>query len=182
MPAFAALAARNPELKLQVLGPGVSEWIVRAAFPESLRWRVSCVDTVSETENAALFAAGDIYLLPSLFEGTPLTLIEAMMSGMPIVTTATCGMKDVIDDEKNGLLVPVRSPGAIVAAVERLLGDATFRAQLGRAAHEEAKGKYTWQRVAAPVQRIYEQLSCGRTGERRGGATESDEKDTEGRH
>ena len=55
---------------------------------------------------AAAFAAADLFLLPSLFEGTPLTLMQAMMSGLPIVTTATCGMKDVLVDQAD------RSPRA----------------------------------------------------------------------
>jgi len=93
-----------------------------------------------------------------LFEGTPLTLIEAMMSGMPIVTTATCGMKDVIQDGINGLLVPIRSPEAMVDAVERLIASPVIRACLGRAAQADAVEKYTWQRSAEPVEAVYEQL------------------------
>jgi len=158
VPAFVNLAAHHPELKLIVLGAGAPEATVRAAFPKEVRSRVSCTQTASEAETAAAFASADIYLLPSLFEGTPLTLIEAMMSGMPIVTTSTCGMRDVVQDRKNGLLVPVRSPGAIVGAVELLINDRAFRARLGRAAKAEALAKYTWERVAAPVRKVYEQL------------------------
>lgn len=158
VPAFVSLATRHPELKLVVLGGGVPESTVHAAFPEAIRHRVLSIQTNNEAETAAAFADTDIYLLPSLLEGTPLTLIEAMMSGMPIVTTATCGMKDVIQDGKNGLLVPIRSPEAIAVAVERLLGDAAYRARLGRTAQTEALQKYTWDRVAAPVREVYEQL------------------------
>jgi len=158
VPAFGALAARHPQLQLIVLGAGAPEATVRAAFPEEVRSRVSCRQTTSDVETAAAFAAADIYLLPSLFEGTPLTLIEAMMSGLPIVTTATCGMKDVIQDGKHGLLVPIRSHEAIVEAVERLIEDAAYRARLGRAAQAEAQEKYTWERVAAPVREVYQQL------------------------
>lgn len=158
VPAFTILAERYPELELIVLGSGVPEPTVWATFPEPLRSRISCVQATSEGVTATTFAAADIYLLPSLFEGTPLTLIEAMMSGMPIVTTAICGMKDVIRDSENGLLVPVRSPKAIVAAVERLIGDAAFRAQLGKTAQDEALEKYTWNQVAMPILKVYEQL------------------------
>ena len=156
VPAFGILAERHPELVLVVLGAGVPQSTVRAAFPETLRARISFVDTSSESETAAAFAASDIYILPSLFEGTPLTLVEAMMSGMPIVTTATCGMKDVIQDGRNGLLVPIRSPEAIVAAVERLIASPVFRASLGRVAQADAVEKYTWQKAAEPVRAVYE--------------------------
>lgn len=160
VPAFVTLAAHHQELKLVVLGGGVAESTIRDIFPEPLQPRISCIQTTSEAETAAVFAAADIYLLPSLFEGTPLTLIEAMMSGVPIVTTATCGMKDIIRDGENGLLVPIRSPEAIVAAVEQLIADPAYRARLGKSAQAEALEKYTWERVAVPVQEVYERL-CG---------------------
>ncbi len=162
IPAFISLAGCHPRLELAVLGAGVPQRTVHAAFPLALGPRVSCIQTSNEAETAAAFASADIYLLPSLFEGTPLTLIEAMMSGMPIVTTDTCGMKDVIRDGKNGLLVPTRSPEAITAAVERLISDAALRARLGIAAQADAMEKYRWERVAAPVRDVYEQLCEGR--------------------
>jgi glycosyltransferase involved in cell wall biosynthesis len=77
---------------------------------------------------------------------------------MPIVTTATCGMKDVIADGKTGLLVPIRDPQAIVNAVERLLGDMHLRARLGQAARIEALERYSWQKVADPLRQVYERL------------------------
>ena len=161
VPAFTILAERHPELVLIVLGGGMPESLILTEFPEPHCPRTSCVNATSEMETAAAFAAADIYVLPSLLEGTPLTLIEAMMSGLPIVTTATCGMKDVIQHGRNGLLVPIRSPEAIVRAVERLISSSEYRARLGRAAQADALEKYTWQRVAQPVRTVYEQL-CDR--------------------
>ncbi|HVB81610.1 MAG TPA: glycosyltransferase family 4 protein [Candidatus Binataceae bacterium] len=156
--AFATLHRRHPEVELHVLGSHVSADAVLADFPRELHPAIICDQRVTDAEAAAAFAAADIYLLPSLFEGTPLTLIEAMMSGLPVVTTATCGMKDVIRDGDNGLLVPMRSPEAIVQAVERLLDDAALRERLGRTAQRDARANYTWDKVAAPVRQVYERL------------------------
>ena len=133
---------------------------MKACFPEAVQARVRCQQAEPELGTAQAMAAADIFVLPSLFEGTPLTMIEAMSGGMPIVTTATCGMKDVISDGTNGLLVPLRSPERIVAAVERLLADPALCARLGQAARREALEKYTWRRVAEPVRDVYERL-CG---------------------
>jgi glycosyltransferase involved in cell wall biosynthesis len=162
VPAYAELAARHTRLELVVLGAGVPDSEVRAAFPEEVRERVRCVRAGTESETAAAFAAADIFVLPSLFEGTPLTLVEAMAAGLPVVTTATCGMRDVVRDGENGLLVPLRSPSSIVAAVERLFGDESLRARLGTAARAEAAERYTWERVAAPVLEVYERLCAER--------------------
>lgn len=160
VPAFTTLARSRPELMLTVAGAGVSEDLVRRAFPSELRWRISCAETSTDPETAAVYAGTDLYVLPSLFEGTPLTLLEAMMSGLPIVTTNTCGMKDVIEHDRTGLLVPIRSPDSIVAAVERLLDRPDDRARLGGAARVLAAERYTWERVAEPVRLAYERL-CG---------------------
>src|SRR5205085_5748722 len=135
--AFARLAAAHPDLTLTVLGPGRPDAAVLDDFPATLRPRVRCVSARAEADLAAVYAGHDVYLLPSLFEGTPLTLIEAMLSGLPVVTTATCGMKDVVRDGANGLLVPTHAPDAVGAAVGRLLGDEGLRRRLGGAAHAD---------------------------------------------
>jgi len=163
IPAFTTLAAQRPALTLTVLGAGVPEDAVRAAFPDGVRDRVHCVTAPDDAANAAVYASHDVLVLPSLFEGTPLTLLEAMGSGLPIVTTATCGMLDVIADGANGLLVPIRSPGAIVAAIERLIPDAALREQLGRRAREDATRRYSWDAAAEPVIRSYETLAASRS-------------------
>lgn len=162
VPAFGELARARRDLQLTVLGAGVADTVVKGAFPPELRARVTSVATETDEETARVLAGCDVFLLPSLFEGTPLTLMEAMASGLPIVTTETCGMRDVIKDDENGLLVPIRSPAAIVAAVTRLLGDAGMRQRLGSAAQAEASSRYTWETVAQTLAQTYERLTAAR--------------------
>jgi glycosyltransferase involved in cell wall biosynthesis len=138
--------------------------VVREAFPPDVRDRVHCVHPKDDAAIADSLAKADVFVLPSLFEGTPLTLIEAMAAGLPVVTTATCGMLDVIEEGRTGLLVPIRSPERIARAVERLLHSAELRARLGRAAHTSAARDYTWERAAAPVRTVYERLLAARVG------------------
>jgi glycosyltransferase involved in cell wall biosynthesis len=158
VPAFCTLAGRHPDLHLMVLGAGVPRAVVEQAFPPVFRPRVEMASTTTDEETARAFASCDVFVLPSLFEGTPLTLMEAMMSGLPIVTTATCGMKDVVRDGVTGLLVPLRSPQRLVDAIERLRADAALRERLGRQAQAEALACYTWDRVAQIVQSAYNAL------------------------
>jgi len=136
----------------------VPESVVRSNFPDSLQGRIDCLSPTDERSTAQAFADADLFMLPSLFEGTPLTLVQAMMSGLPIVTTNTCGMKDVIADGVNGCLVPIRSPAAIASTVMRLVTEHDLRARLGKAGQQDASVLYTWERVAVPVLRVYEQL------------------------
>jgi glycosyltransferase involved in cell wall biosynthesis len=164
VPAFVSVAERHSHVTLHVIGAGVPPDVVRGQFPEAIRGRIHCDTPQDDFSMAAAFAAADLFLLPSLFEGTPLTLIQAMMSGLPIVTTATCGMKDVIADQQNGLLVPIRSPHAVVTAIDTLLGDHALRARLGKSARADARVRYTWDRAAEPVLRAYETVMRARTG------------------
>ncbi len=164
VPAFARLAREDPALSLTVLGPGAGDGVVREAFPSDIRERVHCVHPADDTAIADSLASADLFVLPSLFEGTPLTLIEAMAAGLPVVTTATCGMRDTVDDERTGLLVPIRSPDRIALALARLLDNAELRARLGRAAHIRAARDFTWEHAAVPVRTVYERLLLTRVG------------------
>lgn len=155
---FTMLTTSYPNLRLTVIGGGVPSSVIRDAFPEAVRSKVVTIQSSNDAETAKIFASADAYLLPSLFEGTPLTLIEAMASGLPIITTDVCGMKDVIENNRTGLLVPTRSPSAIVEAVKKLISTGELRARLGRNAQAEALDKYTWEKVAIPVCQVYEKL------------------------
>jgi len=155
VPAFVRLTERDAAVTLTVVGSGVPDEIVLGRFPASLQKRISLETPSTEAGMAAVFAGADIFLLPSLFEGTPLTLTQAMMSGLPIVTTATCGMRDVISDRGTGLLIPIRRPDAIVSAVETLIADRGLRERLGRAARAAALANYTWDLVAQPIEDAY---------------------------
>lgn len=157
--AFLPLADKYPALSMTVLGGGVADDAITRSFPDRLRCRISCQYAKDVREAAQAFADADVFVLPSLFEGTPLTLIEAMASGLPIVTTGTCGMKDIIRDGENGLLVPTRSPESIVDAIDRLLRSTEMRMRVGRAARADALANYSWARAAEPVKNAYRRIA-----------------------
>ena len=160
--AFSALARRHDSITLTVLGAGVPEQEVGAAFPEDVRSRVYTVTASDDRKAIEVLSQSDIFVLPSLFEGTPLTLIEAMMAGLPIVATATCGFKDAIEHGTSGLLVPIRSAVDVEQAVERLRLSADLRASLGRQAHARAAARFTWPLVAREVLESYDAMAGAR--------------------
>jgi glycosyltransferase involved in cell wall biosynthesis len=146
------------DMEFVTLGGGVSAQTVASYFPEHMRNRVKTFQAKNDVEAAQIMADCDVFLLPSVFEGTPLTLMEAMHGGMPIVTTNVFGMGEVIDHERNGLLVSTRSPGEIAAAINRLYHDPILRESLGRAARADALSRYTWQESAKRVWNVYQNL------------------------
>ncbi len=78
--------------------------------------------------------------------------------GKPMVTTDTPGCRDVVDDGKNGLLVPVGDAGALASAVVKLLASPELRAQMGEAARGKALDEFDERRVTRDIIAIYDQL------------------------
>ena len=108
--AFEVLIQRMPGIELTVAGSLMSEESVRSFFAPTVRESVRVIPFLRREEMPELYTTHDIFVFPSLMEGMPLTLLEAMASGMPVVTTNTCGMADIVEDELDGLLVPVANP------------------------------------------------------------------------
>jgi len=143
---FRLLVKRVPTVCLTIAGCVASENEVRMFFAPEVRDRVSVSPFVARSEMPALYAKNDIFVFPSLVEGMPLTLLEAMATAMPVVTTNVCGMADVVEDGVNGLFIPPADPESLAAAVERLCSSSQLRKRLGSSAQETMK-QYTWDRV-----------------------------------
>ncbi|HET6933132.1 MAG TPA: glycosyltransferase family 4 protein, partial [Candidatus Acidoferrum sp.] len=137
--AFATLAARSPEIQLTIAGCIIPEDQVRAYFPPQFHDRISVLPFLARDAMPTLYASHDIFVFPSLVEGMPLTLLEAMAGGMPIVTTNSCGMADLIDNEANGLLVPPADAAALGNAIERMRNSPDLRRALGIRAQDAAR-------------------------------------------
>lgn len=152
--AFGLAAGQNREIQLTVAGCGANAEDVKELFARDVRDRVRVIPFVNREEVPSLYASHDIFVFPSLVEGMPLTLLEAMASGMPVVTTNTCGMADVVEDGVNGLLVAPADAAALAAGVERLCQSVDFRKQLGLAGQETMR-RYTWARVAEKLDEVF---------------------------
>lgn len=134
--AFSMLASDHPEWQLTILGEGDERGRLEARRDElRLGGRVSLPGRVKDPytflRRASLFA------LPSRAEGFPLALCEALACGLPAVC-ADCagGVRDIIEDGANGLLVPANDPAALARALGRLMGDEAERERLARRAPE----------------------------------------------
>ena len=106
-----------------------------------------------------LYAAFDIYVLASHREGFPRSAMEAAASGLPIVATDVRGCREVVDHQRTGLLVPVRDPAALEAAIGRLADDPAARLRLGEAGAAKARAEFDQHRVIARTLDAYARLS-----------------------
>ena len=145
--AFTALHAERPDVTLTLAGTKLTAAQILPDFPEACRERVSVVPSANEPEIINLYRAHDVFVLPSLFEGMPLVLLEAMASGLPCVTTDNNGMADLIVDGENGFLVPRRDGAALAEVLQYLADNGDLRARLGYAAQQTIKAHYLWPHV-----------------------------------
>ena len=137
--AFARLARSMPHLELWCVGTQTQEEIVRADFPEEIRSRVLVRPRASRAEMIAIIQEAEIFVFPSLSEGSSHALLEAMAAGLPIVTTAVGAAPDMLESEIHALFVPERDVKALVDAVQRLISDAALRERLGHHARSKAE-------------------------------------------
>jgi len=155
--ALRQLAPRFPGLRMTFAGCGVAPEEIQGFFGPELAGRIFVRPVVAAEHVQELYAEHDIFLFPSLMEGLPSVLLEAMASGMPVITTETCGMPDVVENEQNGLLILPADSIAIIRSVERLANSVELRKKLGEAARETMK-RYTWERAARQLEELYRRV------------------------
>jgi glycosyltransferase involved in cell wall biosynthesis len=101
------------------------------------------------TDVATLLRGADLFVLPSHREGMPRAIIEAMMTGLPVVATRIRGAREIVADGTTGLLVPVRDEAALAAALGRLVNDAPLRQAMGEASLARARAEFDEAQVIA---------------------------------
>lgn len=148
------VAPKIPGLTMTFAGCGVPSEEILRFFGTELAGRIIVRPIVPVERMPELYAEHDVFLFPSLVEGLPLVLLEAMASGMPVITTNTCGMADVVEDEFNGLLIPPANARAMEEAILLLARSVELRKKLGEAARETVK-RYTWERAARQLEALY---------------------------
>jgi glycosyltransferase involved in cell wall biosynthesis len=116
----------------------------------------SVVFTGRRDDVPAVTAALDVAVLPSYREAQGLSILEAMALSRPVVASAVGGIPEMIDDGRTGLLVPPRDPGALAAAIVRLLSDADFAARIGTAGHDLVNERFCVEQMVRAVETIYD--------------------------
>src|SRR5580704_3138890 len=155
--ALRSVAPRMPGLTMTFAGGGVPPAEIQNFFGPELAGRIVIRPVVAAENMPKLYAEHDIFLFPSLVEGLPLVLLEAMATGMPVITTDTCGMADVVEHDFNGLLVCPAEARAIEDAVTRLANSSELRQKLGENARATMK-RYTWERAARQLEGLYRRV------------------------
>jgi glycosyltransferase involved in cell wall biosynthesis len=112
----------------------------------------------SRNDIPQIFSISDIFLLTSIFEGIPISIMEAMAARLPVVATDVGGISELVDDGKTGFLVPIGDSLAVANKIEKLLLDSSLRVMMGNAGLEKIQKEFSIDRLVNEMEEIYTHL------------------------
>jgi glycosyltransferase involved in cell wall biosynthesis len=167
--AFALVRAREPRARLVIIGDGPDHRALAQRIHElALSEAVQLLGALSDdAEVRAWYGRASLFCLPSEQEGFGIVFLEAMASGLPVVTTTAAAIPEVVPQGQAGVLVPPRDPSALAEALLRLLADPELLARLREGGRVQARG-YDWELVADRFLEVVAPLLAAGPGASRG--------------
>jgi glycosyltransferase involved in cell wall biosynthesis len=170
--AVGLLRRRGREVTLLVVGDGPErQRLERLAVEEGVADRVRFLGELPHEAVIPLYARGDILALPCVIDssgdrdGIPNVLLEALASGMAVVSTPVSGIPEVVEEGRTGLLVPPADPAALADAIEALAADPALRRQLGEAGRDRVVQRFDIRR--SPMAELFQRLAGVPAGKER---------------
>ena len=160
------LAERGKAFRCEIVGEGPLESELRKQITQlDLQSRVTLSGAKSQREVRQRLAAANVFVLPSVvdpdggMDNLPTVIMEAMATGLPVVSTAIGGIPEMVIEDETGFLVPPGNAIALADAIEKLISDAVLAQKMGRAGYERAQNLFSIERN---VRELYALLSTGR--------------------
>jgi glycosyltransferase involved in cell wall biosynthesis len=153
-----------PETLLVYAGTGEQMENISAKVQQlQLEHHVQLLGSVPHDQMMQLYSAADVVLIPSVHsygveEATSISALEAMGSGSPVIASAVGGLKEIINDQNDGLLVEEKNPEELSAAIIKLLKDPQLSQNLAKHAREKIEREYSHIEAAKKVSEIYNQV------------------------
>jgi glycosyltransferase involved in cell wall biosynthesis len=157
--AFGRLAASTPgPVRLVLLGDGPERaTLERAAAASGI---ASLVQLPGHRDDVPELLVGlDVFVLPSLNEGMSNTLLEAMAAGVPVVASDVGGNREIVEDDRSGMLFPSGEEAALLERLRRLAGDPGSRARLGKAGQERVMRDFSMGAMIRSYEALYERMA-----------------------
>lgn len=157
--AVAALGEDYPRLRLVLAGSGPAQTqVIERARALGIASQVEMPGWVDAAGRDAWLAQADVFVLPSHYEGMPMSILEAMAAGLPVIASDVGGIPEMIDQDIEGLLIVPGDVPALIAALEKLLLDVALRESMGRAAQRKVERCYAAERVLEQIDGVYREI------------------------
>lgn len=149
-----------PDVKFVLVGKGDEEYTLKnLSVKLGVKEHVFFEGFISESLLSQYYAAADVFAFPSLKEGYPLVCLEAMACGTPLVATKLRNISTIVGDA--GILVEEKNPDQLAKGILQLLKDPILRKRLGEKGAERVREKFTWDKIAEDMIKIYEEaINC----------------------
>ena len=157
--AFVLVLQRHPDAHLSMIGDGPQREEIQQKIQKlGISGHITEKTFVSNEDLPAEYQNSDIFVLPSLSEGFPRTILESMACGTPVVCTDFPQIVDLVDNA--GLLVPACNPEAISSAILKILDNPELAAELGKNGAERIVKNYSWKDTVSRTLKLYEEVLC----------------------
>jgi len=156
--AVAALAPRFPDIAVTVGGDGEIDLVRTRAEKLRIAGRVHTPGWVSGDQKTNILSATSIYCLPSYHEGLPMSVLEAMAAGIPVIASAVGGIPEAIGDGMEGYLVTPGDVGMLTDRIGRLLADPDLRAKMGAAGRHKVDSTFSAEVILPKLGDVYRSL------------------------
>lgn len=154
---LSTLKQAYPTIQLTVVGDGSDRELLTSQVEKlGLREQVDFVGYQSPESVRAYLQRSDVFVMSSFAEGVPVVLMEAMMSGLPVVATQIAGVSELVEDGVNGFLVPPSDVDALRNRIHTLLSDAALRERLGQQGQQKVRHAFNIQTEAGKLYQLME--------------------------
>ena len=155
--AFQAVKSKYPNVHVWIIGEGelLCE-LIKLAHDLGIHDSVQFLG--ARTDIPEILSAMDIFVLPSLWEGQPIAIMEAGAAGKPVIATNIDGIADILIDGKNALLVPVKDSNALAAAMMRMVEDSGLRNHLSVSVKATVSDSFTVEKMAKKIGDLYQEI------------------------
>lgn len=158
--AMPQIIKKYSDTKLLIIGDGALREFLRELIRKmKIQKNVIIIGGRSNNELPKYYATADVFISPSLTEGQGVTLIEAIVSGTPVIGSNIGGIPEIIKNNETGLLVREKHPDQIAAAVIKLLDNQELREKLVKEGQEYIKQKFDWANVSKQFKAVYSDIS-----------------------
>lgn len=138
--------------------PGISQQIQKIISKQGLAHKIKLLGSKHGKEKMEFLQNADIFVLPSYAEGLPISLLEAMSVGLPVIVTPVGGIPSVITDNQEGILVSAGNSDQLSFAINRLVTDSILRQKMGDAAKKRCEEHYGIERTVEKLTEIYTKI------------------------
>ncbi len=152
----------DPEILFVLVGggerPGEMQQVLEMVSERGLTDRVRVIGEVERSKIPVFLRAAHVFLLPSYIEGMPISIIEAMAHGLPVITTPVGGVPDMVTNQESGLLIPPGAPARIAETVIMLKKDPALRMRLAEAGRRVFEKQFEFSRGIEEIRDLYREL------------------------